>query len=100
MFKVKHKLCPEITSDIFIERTNNQYNLRNCPDFITPQVHSVLHRTESISYLGPKIWDIVPEEFKHKKVLNSFKESNKMWIPTNCPCRLCKSSEAALQRCS
>ena len=27
MFKVKHKLCPDITSDIFKERTNNQYNL-------------------------------------------------------------------------
>ena len=63
MFKVKHKLCPEITSDIFMERTNNEYNLRNRPDFISPQVQSVFHGTESISYLGPKIWDIVPEEF-------------------------------------
>ena len=90
MFKVKHKLCPEITGDIFMERTNNQYNLRNRPDFITPQVHSVFHGTESISYLGPKIWDVVPEEFKHKKSLNSFKESIKMWVPTNCPCRICK----------
>ena len=69
MFKVKHKQCPEITDDIFVERTNNQYNLRNHPDFITPQVHSVFHGTESISYLGPKIWDIVPEEFKNKKSL-------------------------------
>ena len=90
IFKVKHKLCPEITSDIFMERTNSQYNLRNRPDFITPQVHSVFHRTESISYLRPKIWDIVPEEFKHKKSLNNFKESIKMSLPTNCPCRLCK----------
>ena len=24
MFKAKHKLCPEITCDIFMERTNNQ----------------------------------------------------------------------------
>ena len=61
MFKVKHKLCPEITGDIFMERTNSQYNLHNRPDFITPQVHNVFHGTESISYLGPKICDIVPE---------------------------------------
>ena len=67
MFKVKHKLRPEITCDIFMERTNNQYILRNRLDFITPHVHSVFHGTESISYLGPKIWDIVPKEFKHKK---------------------------------
>ena len=90
MFKVKQKLCPEITYDIFMERTNNQYNLRNHPDFITSQVYSVLHGTGSISYLGSKIWDIVPEEFKHKKSLNSFKESIKMWVPINWPCRLCR----------
>ena len=90
MFKVKHKLCLEINCDVFMERTNNQCNLRNCPDFITPHVHSVFHGTESISYLGPKIWDVVPEEFKHKKSLNSSKESIKIWVRTNCPSRLCK----------
>ena len=90
MFKVKHKLCPEISSDIFMERTKNQYNLRNHPDFITPQVNSVFHETESISYLGPKIWDIVPKEFKYKKSLNSFNESIKMWVLINCPYKLCK----------
>ena len=90
MFKVKHKLCPEITRDVFMERTNNQYNLRNRLDFITLQVHSAFHETESISYLGPKIWYIVPEEFQNKKSLNSFKGSIKMWLATNCPCRLCK----------
>ena len=73
MFKVKHKLCRDITSDIFKERTNNRYNLRNRNDFVIPRVHTVYHGTESITYLGPKIWDIVPEEIKQKKSLNSFK---------------------------
>ena len=90
LFKVRHKLCPETTCDVFMERTSNQYNLRHRPDFITPHLHSVFHGTENISYLGPKIWDIVPGEFKHKKSLKSFKESIKMWLPTDCPCRFCK----------
>ena len=90
MFKVKNKLCLEISSDIFMERTKNRYNLRNHPDFITPQVNSVFHEAESISYLGPKLWDIVPKEFKHKKSLNSFKESIKMWVLINCPYKLSK----------
>ena len=51
MFKVKYKLCPEITSDTFMERTNSQYNSRNRPDFITPQVNSVFYGTKSISHL-------------------------------------------------
>ena len=84
MFKVKCKLCPEINSDMFMERTNNQYNLRNSPYLTTTQVQSVFHVTESISYIGPKIWDIVREEFikNHLTVLKS--------LSTNCPCRLCK----------
>ena len=72
-----------------MEKTNNQDNLRNRPDFIIPQVHSFFHGAESISYFGPEIWDIAPEEFKHKKSVNSFKESIKMWAPTNCLRRFC-----------
>ena len=90
MFKVKHKLCPEIPSDIFMERTNYHYNLRNRSDFITPQVNSVYRGTESITNLGPKIWDMAPDSVKEKKSLNSFKESIRLWVPINCPCRLCK----------
>ena len=75
MFKVKHKPCSEITCDIFMERTNNQYNLHNRPDFITPHIQSVFHGTESISYLGPKILNIVLEEvtkiINHQTVLKN-----------------------------
>ena len=63
-------LCSEITGDTFMERTNNQYNLRNRPDFIIPEVNSVFHGTVSVSYLRRKIWDIVPEEFN----IESFKQ--------------------------
>ena len=45
---------------------------------------------ERISYLGPKIWDIVPDEIKQKP-LSSFEESITKWIHYNCPCRLCKT---------
>ena len=57
-----------------MERTKSQYNLRNRLDFITTHVHNVFHGTESILYLGSKIWDIVREEFKQ----------------TNRPCDLAK----------
>ena len=45
----------------------------------------VFHGAKSISYLGPKKWDIVPDEFKYKKSLISFKESMNMCVQTNCP---------------
>ena len=47
-------------------------------------------RSKSISYLGPKIWDIVPLELKELTSLNTFKKGIKKWQPKNCPCRLCK----------
>ena len=51
MFKVKHKLCLEITCNIFMERTNNQYNLRNHPDFIT--------LTYIVSFMEQKVFHIL-----------------------------------------
>ena len=77
MFKVKQKLCPEITSETFMERTNNQYNLQNRLDFIAFHVISVYHRRENTTYLGPKIWNIVPEQLKQKSSLNCFKNLSK-----------------------
>ena len=45
---------------------------------------------ESIRILGPKIWDLVPNDIKLAGNLNLFKEKIKKWKVTNCPCRLCK----------
>ena len=48
------------------------------------------HRTECISYLGPKLWDILPEKLKNIHSLEHFKKEIKTWKPDNCPCRLWK----------
>ena len=77
--------------DIFTQRINNHYNLRHINHFETQFVRTVYNGTEGVSYLGPKIWEIVPEEYKTFNSLNSFKESIKNWVPLNCPCRLCKT---------
>ena len=45
---------------------------------------------ESVSYLGPKIWDLVQNEIKESESLNGFKFKIKMWISEGCPCRICK----------
>ena len=47
--------------------------------------------TESLSFLGPKIWNLVPEEIKTSETVDIFKNKIKKWIPENCPCRLCKT---------
>ena len=62
MFKVKNEMPPGIVCDIFTKRKNNRYNVRHINHFETPFVRTVYNRMESISYLGHKVWDIVPEE--------------------------------------
>ena len=38
-------------------------------EFTVPNVKSVFHGTESVSYIGPKIWDMVPSNIKDLNVL-------------------------------
>ena len=46
--------------------------------------------TESISFLTPKIWEILPNEIKDSDTLQIFKAKIKKWVPVEFPCRLCK----------
>ena len=59
MFHTKHGQSPEIVSDVFAQ-TAQHYDFRQNRDFRIRSVKSVYHGSESISYLGPKIWEIVP----------------------------------------
>ena len=89
MFKVSNKLTIPLMNEIFVKR-NNAYNLRKPSEFVRPKVHSVFHGKESISYLGPQIWDMIPVEMKNLKTISAFKREVKNWKLENCPCRLCK----------
>ena len=52
---------------------------------------TVYNGKETVSYLGPKIWGLVPSELKEKQSIAAFKNEIKKWKPNDCPCRLCKS---------
>ena len=89
MFKVKNNIAPEIMKELFSPKISH-YDLRNNNSFKSRRVNSVWHGTESVSYLGPKIWDLVPNEIKESESLNAFKFKIKRWILEECPCRICK----------
>ena len=90
IFRFYNGLSPRLTNNIFKPKAENPYNLRQVSEFSRPMVKSVYHGTESISYLGPKIWDILPEKLKNIDNLGHFKRETKIWKTDNCPCRLCK----------
>ena len=88
MFKVSSSLNPEIFNELFQFREQIPYELRQRSQFQIPWVHSVFSGTESLKFLGPKVWALVPNEMKQS--LGKFRNAIKQWKPTSCPCRLCK----------
>ena len=90
MFKIHNGLSPDILNELFVPKRTS-YNLRRNDTFERRQVHSVYNGTESLSFLGPKIWDLVPTEIKESESLEAFKVRIRKWIPSECPCRLCRT---------
>jgi len=89
LFKIKIGEAPEIMNEIF-QIEERPYNLRNEVFVKRHNVRTVRYGTEAVSFLAPKIWDLVPEDCKNETDLIAFKEKIKNWIPDSCPCRICK----------
>ena len=90
VYKVKNNLAADITYDIF-NPNQSYYNLRNNNIFQRKNVRTVRYGTESLSFLAPKIWALLPDEIIKAETLDIFKERIKNWETDECPCRLCKS---------
>ena len=86
--KANNGISPVLMKEMF-EFPESKYNLRNTKT-ISYRIRTTKYGTETISHLGPKIWDMLPAECKDANSLMEFKHRIKKWIPENCPCRLCK----------
>ena len=72
---------------VFPINTLNKYPRSR--DFVTRRVTTEAYGKQSLGFLGPKIWELVPEEFKSFS-LSKFKAKVRKWKPEKCPCRLCE----------
>ena len=59
ILRVHRDLSPSIFKELFNKRTFN-YELRHPSQFTIPRIETVYNGSESIAYLGPKIWNMVP----------------------------------------
>ena len=91
MFKVVKGLAPTIINALFPLKETSNYNLRHKLFFKTPRNETVRNGFESISYLRPKIWEMLPSEMQECETLFEFKSKVKSWNLINCPCKLCKT---------
>ena len=72
IYKTVNGLAPTIMNSIF-EIKDIEYNLRNKINFKSRRINSVWYSMDSLTYLGPKIWNIVPEDIKKSESFNVFK---------------------------
>ncbi len=88
MYKINNNLSPKLITELF-NRQNKTYNLRNNRTWEITNVRTVTYGTETVSFLGPKLWEIIPDTIKYSSTLQGFKTNIKSWKP-ECKCRLCK----------
>ena len=70
---------------------NRNYNLQHKREFKSHNIKTVSFGTESLTFLGPTIWDKLPIYLKSLNSLDKFKQNIENWVPQKCPCRLCKN---------
>ena len=58
--------------------------------WVLPKVRTVNNGIETLKYRGPVVWNLIPDEIKMSKSLESFKDKIVNWKPQGCECRLCK----------
>ena len=80
IFKIKKNLVTEVLTEIFPQKESN-YSLRNSTALQGRSIKIVMYGSETISSLGPKIWDISPTEIKKIMSPTLFKKKIREWAP-------------------
>ena len=93
MYKISNNLSPEFIRELMVEldtpyQTRSGYkvdldqdgNVKECSkksNYEIGQVKTTTYGLESIRYLGPKIWKLVPDDFKIMQTTEAFKNKLK-----------------------
>ena len=80
-------LAPEVTKEVF-EIAECLYALKNELKIKSKKIHSVTYGIETVSFVGARVWNSLPSDFKKWKSLELFKSEIKIRILENCPCKL------------
>ena len=72
----KNKIPPENVNSLFTF-TNKNYSLRNGSILKRKRHFTVHYGSESLVFLAPKIWELVPDSMREVKILSIFKNKIK-----------------------
>ena len=70
---------------------NTKYNLRNFQCLDSTNKRTVKYGTETDTYRGPQIWNLVLEKTKNKSYFDIFKKEIGKRKGEKCPCRIYKT---------
>ena len=85
IYKIKHKIAPELIYELFQE-TEHPHNLRINHTFRTYSAKTLQHGTEILLFMGPKIRSLFPSNINNSETLEIFKQKISYWKPDNSPC--------------
>ena len=89
LFKIVNGCSPEIMNDIFPLKDLTKYCTKF--PFKTKNVNTEKYGIDTLSFLGPKIWSLIPQSIKDASSVKEFKNKIRNWQPEKFPCRLCKT---------
>ena len=69
---------------------DQSYDLRKNNCIERRIIKSCKYGSETVSNIGAKFWDILPENIKKSESLQNSKKKIKYWASLNCPYKLCK----------
>ena len=74
VFKFLNGLSPQIMNEVFQVKSPAPYHLRDKNELYSRNPKTVVYGTESVSFMAPKIWSVVPQELKNSQSLYSYKK--------------------------
>ena len=72
MYKVTKGLAPTAISSLFLQCSNNRHK-RSQSEFSIPQVNTVYFGQNSITFLGPLLWNSIPTASRNVESFVEFK---------------------------
>ena len=90
IYKFLNCLLPPIINGAFMIRNNN-YNLRNFHCRYSTNKRTVKYGTETVTYRGPQIWNLISKITKNASSFDIFKKKIGKRKGEKCPCRICKT---------
>ena len=73
MLKTYTGITPQIMNEVFPRNCALNCNLRRHHEFASRAINTVHYGSRSLSFLGPKIWEMLPLDLKNSDSLDSFK---------------------------